>query len=230
MKVETAYQCRAIQSLLLLLKARLVPVLQLSFRKKVLNLNLRVQITSKQLAILIFAPRIFQPTAGTAEGLVGLYHFFARIYYPELQLTLFATNSWNYAVLMEEWDVCLSERLQPDVRARIIGCKAWMKRFDFFFGLHFWERLYFHTDDRSKDLQGTKVAAVIFQRLANLTKETLTKIPTSDQSFDHFYANISRKSEGLPGEPTFPLKEIHFDQTGVCCWCTKLPPNCQRSL
>ena len=30
----------------------------------------------------------------------------------------------NYAVLMEEWDVCLSERLQPDVRARIIGCKT----------------------------------------------------------------------------------------------------------
>ena len=25
---------------------------------------------------------------------------------------------------MEEWDVCLSERLQPDVRARIIGCNA----------------------------------------------------------------------------------------------------------
>ena len=30
----------------------------------------------------------------------------------------------NYAVLMEQWDVCLSERLQPDVRARIIGCKT----------------------------------------------------------------------------------------------------------
>ena len=30
----------------------------------------------------------------------------------------------NYAVLMEEWDVCLSERLQPDVRARIKGCKT----------------------------------------------------------------------------------------------------------
>ena len=25
-------------------------------------------------------------------------------------------------VLMEDWDVCLSERLQPDVRAGIIGC------------------------------------------------------------------------------------------------------------
>ena len=30
----------------------------------------------------------------------------------------------NYAVLMEEWDVCLSERLEPDVRERIIGCKT----------------------------------------------------------------------------------------------------------
>ena len=30
---------------------------------------------------------------------------------------------------------CL-KRLQPDVRARIIGCEAQMERFDFFFGLH----------------------------------------------------------------------------------------------
>ena len=30
----------------------------------------------------------------------------------------------NYAVLMEEWDVFLSERLQPNVRSRIIGYKA----------------------------------------------------------------------------------------------------------
>ena len=28
----------------------------------------------------------------------------------------------------------------------------------------------------------------------------------SDQSFDHFYANISRKSEGLLGKPTLPRK------------------------
>ena len=48
------------------------------------------------------------------------------------------------------------------------------------------------------------MAAVSGQRLANLTKEMLTKIPTNDQSFDHFYANVSRKSEGLLGEPTLP--------------------------
>ena len=111
----------------------------------------------------------------------------------------------NYAVLMEEWDVCLSERLQPDVRARIIGCKAQMERFDFFFGLHLGERLYSHTDNLSKTLQGTKMAAVSGQRLANLTKETLTKM-RNDQNFDHFYANVSRKSEGLVGEPTLPRK------------------------
>ena len=43
-------------------KAASVAVLQLSFRKTILNLHLRVQTTSKQLTISIFAPRIFQPT------------------------------------------------------------------------------------------------------------------------------------------------------------------------
>ena len=37
-------------------------VLQLSFRKTILNLHLRVQTTSKQLTISIFAPTIFRPT------------------------------------------------------------------------------------------------------------------------------------------------------------------------
>ena len=104
---------------------------------------------------------------------------------------------------MEEWDVCLSERLQSDVRARIIGCNnAQMERIDLSFALHLGEHLYCHTDNLSKDLQGTKMAAVSGQRLANLTKGTLTKIRI-DQSFDHFYANVARKSEGLLGEPCF---------------------------
>ena len=43
-------------------KAALVAVLQLSFRKTILKLHLRVQTTSKQLRISIFAPRIFRST------------------------------------------------------------------------------------------------------------------------------------------------------------------------
>ena len=82
-----------------------------------------------------------------------------------------------------------------------------MERFDFFFGLHLGGRLHSHTDNLSKDLQGTKVAVVSGQglALANLTKEMLTKTP-SDQSFDYFYAIMSRKREGLLGKPTLPRK------------------------
>ena len=43
-------------------KAALVTILQQSFRKNILNLHLRVQTTSKQLTISIFAPTIFRPT------------------------------------------------------------------------------------------------------------------------------------------------------------------------
>ena len=49
------------------------------------------------------------------------------------------------------------------------------------------------------------MATVSEQRLANLAKQTLAKIRT-DQSFDHFYANIARKSEGLLDEPTLSRK------------------------
>ena len=62
-----------------------------------------------------------------------------------------------------------------------------MEQFDFLFGLHLRERLYSHTYNLPKDLQGTKVAAVSGRQcLANLTKETLKKMRTS-QSFDHLF-------------------------------------------
>ena len=106
-----------------------------------------------------------------------------------------------------------------------------MERFDFFFSLHLGERLYAHTDNPSKDLQGTKVAAVSGQRLANLTKETLTKIPTSDQSVNHFYANVSRKSEGLLGEPMLPRKRCNSARLEVGAGAPSYPQlNCQASI
>ena len=52
-----------------------------------------------------------------------------------------------------------------------------MERFDFFFGLHFGGQFHSHTNNLSKDPQGTKSAAVNGQglALANLTKETPLK-------------------------------------------------------
>ena len=55
----------------------------------------------------------------SSRGIIGLYPTRWKV-----RASCFRRILENYSVLMEEWDVCLSERLQPDVRARIIGCKA----------------------------------------------------------------------------------------------------------
>lgn len=39
----------------------------------------------------------------------------------------------NYSKLQSLWDICLEENLTREVRSRIIGCKAQMKSFPFFF-------------------------------------------------------------------------------------------------
>ena len=41
-----------------------------------------------------------------------------------------------YSALLQEWIICLDQKLQADVRDRIIRCQAQMNTFDFFFGLH----------------------------------------------------------------------------------------------
>ena len=50
-----------------------------------------------------------------------------------------------------------------------------------------------------------KMAAVSEQQLANLTKETLTKMH-NDQDFDLFNANVVHMRQGLIGEPTLQRK------------------------
>ena len=87
----------------------------------------------------------------------------------------------------------------------MIRCDAQMERFDFFFALHLGDGLYSHTDNLSKDLQGTKMAAVSGQHLTNATKEMLSKIHT-DQSFDHFLLM-------LPQEWRLALVNQHFQES-----------------
>ena len=49
----------------------------------------------------------------------------------------------NYSALLQEWIVCLDQKLQADVRGRIIGCQAQMNTFDYsVFGRHLGERLF----------------------------------------------------------------------------------------
>ena len=103
----------------------------------------------------------------------------------------------NYSALLQEWIVCLDQKLQADVRGRIIGCQVQMNTFDFFFGLHLGERLFLRTDSLSKTLQKTKMSAVSGERNANLTKQVLQKM-RSNECFKSFYDTVVTKSKKHP--------------------------------
>ena len=113
----------------------------------------------------------------------------------------------NYSALMEEWEICLEDKLNSDIRARIIGCQSQMKTFSYFFGLHLSQLIFSHTDNLSKTLQSSKISATSAQTIADLTKKTLASIRTDD-SFDLFYANILKSKENLPdiSPPVMPRK------------------------
>ena len=52
--------------------------------------------------------------------------------------------------MYEFWDVCLEESgLNRDVKSRIIGCKAQMEKFDYYFEVKLGKLLYSHTDKLS---------------------------------------------------------------------------------
>ena len=143
----------------------------------------------------------------------------------------------NYDSLMMLWQECLEGKLDPDVKARIIGCETQMKQFHFFFGLNLGQRLFCHTDNLSKTLQGSKMSAISGQRLANLTKKVLQEL-RNEQCFKLFYENVSKRAknhefidepslsrkrrrparyEEGTGEPTFPetaedeFRRIYFE-------------------
>ena len=103
----------------------------------------------------------------------------------------------NYSALLQEWIVCLDQKLQADVRGRVIGCEAQMNTFDFFFGLNLDERLFSHTDSLSKTLQKTKMSAVSGQRVANVTKQVLEKM-RNNECFKSFYDTVLVKSKQHP--------------------------------
>ena len=65
----------------------------------------------------------------------------------------------NYQELQSTSDECLEGGMNSELKARIIGCKAQMGTFDYFFGLQLGYRLFSHTDNLSKTLQGKRICA-----------------------------------------------------------------------
>ena len=99
----------------------------------------------------------------------------------------------NYTPLQTEWDTCLEGRLDSETRARIIGVKSQMQSFDYFFALNLGEMIFRHTDNLSKTLQQTKMAAVDGQTNAELVCRVLQGMRT-DQSFNAFFSVVKIKA------------------------------------
>ena len=98
----------------------------------------------------------------------------------------------NYAFLFKAWKLCLSKKLEFDIKARILGCEYQMKSFDFFYGLHLSLRIFSHTDNLSKSLQSSSLSAASSQYLVKLTLSTLESI-RSETSFNAFFETILKK-------------------------------------
>lgn len=110
----------------------------------------------------------------------------------------------NYDALQLEWDECLEGKLDSEMRARIIGVKAQMESFDYFFALNLGQRIYSHTDNLSKTLQQGKLSAVDGQRNAELVASVLQNMRTDD-NFSAFYAVVNSKAtEHEIAKPSLP--------------------------
>ena len=98
----------------------------------------------------------------------------------------------NYSTLGILWEECLhlATRLDPDVKARIIGVQCQMLTFNLLFGLKLCERILKMTDNLSKTLQSSSLSAAMAQHIASLTVTTLSKMRT-DEAFQAFLTSLS---------------------------------------
>ena len=103
----------------------------------------------------------------------------------------------NYQALQDTWNECLDQGgLQSELRGRIVGAKAQMETFEFFFGIQLGNRLFSHTDNLSKTLQAKRICATEGHRIASQTVGVLKTLRTDD-SFDAFWAATMKKKDLL---------------------------------
>jgi hypothetical protein len=104
----------------------------------------------------------------------------------------------NYTSLFELWEESLDSpvRLDPDVKARIIGVKTMMQTFNFLYGLKLTETVLKITDNLSRTLQHTSLSAAEGQRVASMTVATLESMRT-DQAAQDFFGLVQTLREKL---------------------------------
>ena len=114
----------------------------------------------------------------------------------------------NYSTLNTLLEECLQSptRLDPDIKARIIGVKWQMSTFNLLFGLKLCERILKMTDNLSRTLQKNALSAAEAQHIASLTVATLSTMRT-DEAFQAFYDLVERlRSSAGVEQPSLPRK------------------------
>ncbi len=110
----------------------------------------------------------------------------------------------NYTVLQELWDIVLDQNLDSEVRARVIGVKAQMESFDYYFGVCIGELVLSHADNLSKTLQSKTISAAEGQHIAEMTITVLNKM-RSTEAYDLFWSSILKKKSNIDvAEPVLP--------------------------
>ena len=110
----------------------------------------------------------------------------------------------NYAALQDTWEVTLEGRLDTEMKSRVLGVRAQMETFDFFYGVYLGKLVLKHADNLSRTLQNPTISAAEGQRVAELTVSVLEKI-RDDSEFDLFWELVKMKASVLEvGDPKLP--------------------------
>ena len=99
----------------------------------------------------------------------------------------------SYDSLIELWESTLrSGKVDTDVKSRIIGCLAQMKKFHFYYGLNLGRKFYGITDNLSKSLQNNKMSAVNGQKLA-ISMITMMEEMRNDRDAELMFSVVKKK-------------------------------------
>ena len=102
----------------------------------------------------------------------------------------------NWTAINSVWTISLGEKLDPEMRGRIIGVQAQMVKFEYFFGISILQILLRHSDNLSKTLQSPKITANEGQKLSNLTVKTLISL-RSDILFNNLWEKLKKEANIL---------------------------------
>ena len=111
-------------------------------------------------------------------------------------------------MLQELWEFVLDGNTHPDVRTHVIGVRAQMESFKYFFGISIAELVLRHGDNLSATLQSNTISAAEGQHVASLTTSTIAKMRTNE-SFSHFWEMVQNKAAAIHvNEPRLHCRRV----------------------